>query len=491
LVYKANDVWGFGPYQSIADGLWAFLAVLAALGLAVVIGRHYGWSRAGRGLVPLLTLAGLAVTIWTGVQVGLVSNPTPSPHPSPLAIGGARKELVRATLLGADGLNVRDTVWPNRGGLNGVWLSRGLTVRGVTVAGRDVRFRRVAGGWILFARTTRPGTLTYQGNPVTVIDTRYPFPVVANFADGNGALLTDGGWYPLTPAQVRHPDRPPVMRFGLNVSNLGPWHALSNVGTVSDGRTHWRRTTGLELLAGTFLPSRFPGFTIWAGPTEAAVWDGSSWDITTGVDAAGGFYRHYVYGGAARFFGAAGAGGNVPVVGLPWWAGPAALLPLGNPNPLRPLAPYGVIATVPMPGTIGLLGSAGRQYFQAGFMLGGVALVSQWATWSPEWLGLGGPQVFVPPPAYQVPAIHFLAFSVAGKWTAMNGVIGDGGCPYASITSRAWRDCNARLDRLQEPIYNVPASRRVAVFRRFLTMVRGGHWPTWAEVDRLVQSTHS
>lgn len=467
LVDKANDIWGFGPYQGTADALLAGIVLTTLFGISAIVGRQYGWARRGRALVPALALGAVALAGVVGVRTAAVNRFTALPHPIQRATGGARQELVQVHMKGAGGIAVRTTVWPDPQGLTGLWLDPSLILRGLMANGHSVSFQRTPSGWILFPRESQALTLSYAGNPLaTGKNSSYPLPVVTNFANANGALLTVGGWYPLTPEEAAHPEHPPVMRFGLGVTGLGPWQAVSNLGKVTPGHTAWRKTTGLELIAGTLEPSAFPGFTVWTGPTEAWVWDSSTWDVTVGRDTHGGAYR-YAFAQEARFLDAAGVRGSVLLVGLPWWAGPGPLLPLGNPNPGWPLVAYAV-STTPMPGTIGLASSAGTQYSNLGNLLGGAALVSRWANWSPAWLETVGNERL---PAYQAPTVNFLEF-VALWWIGVSPAVGTG-----------------NLDtQFSQAVSQVPAGRRIEVFGRFMKAVRNGHWPTWSEVHRLIGS---
>jgi hypothetical protein len=336
-----------------------------------------------------------------------------------------------------------------------------------------VATRRLRDGWLVFVRQRRPLTVTYQGVPLTIdAGTYYHSPVVANFANGNGALLTMGGWYPLTPEERADSPRPPVIRYGLEVNGLGSWRAVSNLGMLPPQRVMWRRTTGLELVAGTLAIARCLGSSVLTGPVEAAVWRGNRWDMSFGRLSVN--YRH-LYAHVNDFLKPSGLVGRGVVVALPWWAGPGALVPLGNPNPLRPYVDYGTAgASTPMPGAIGLLSSAGNQYWNVGVLLGGASMASRWAQWSPAWLSLGNSYLGNAPPRYQVPAIDFITDLQQGATLPMTLLLApvplEGNNP------------------LSQPLGSLQPARLHRLFDEFVGKVRHG-WPTWGALERLVSAS--
>lgn len=465
---KGTDVWGFGPYAAGAHRVVLLMLTEMVLALGLVLWKQLGASpRVRTGLMGTLLVVG---ALWWGVMgpIAALSRGNPQPSaPASLVNQGLRQELVKLTVGFRWGIQVTATVWPRSSGITALWLNPHITVSRVTIAGRPVVVRRTSGGWLYFARTRAAMTVQYQGDPLRVIGSG--FPVVGSFANGTGVLLTGGGWYPLVGQQVARPDRPPIARYGLQVTNRGPGRVLTNVGEPNSQTTYWRTTTGLEVLAGRFTPVALPGMTLWSGSTASSVWGTDEWSPGANVAT----YVGHVYMSAgrpnlryeARFL---ANGLRAPVVSLPWSTavGPR-LMALGNPNVVR----QATTVNAEGPGTLGLLESLGTTYQNLGSGLNLAEFTGLWSHWSPAWLMTAGPWTTLP--AYQRPA-------QAVVLTVQNWLAFPEWQPPFSWGKFGMQHIPAWF----QPFARVPAAQRHRVWQRFLILVRDGQWPTWTAVQR-------
>lgn len=467
FVEKGTDVWGFGPYAALAHRTGLLMLVGMVLAVGVALWKQLGPSRRVRAvLVGTVVLAG--ALSW-GVLEPMVGFSRVSATPSAagsLAHQGLRQEHVNLTVGLRDGIHATATVWPRSAGITALWLNPHLTIVRVSIGGRTVATRRTASGWLYVSRTHEAMTVQYQGNPVSVAG-GFMAPAVASFANGTGALLDGGGWYPLTGQEVAHPYRPPIARYGLQVTHRGPGTVLTNVGNGTSRKARWRMTTGLEVLAGRFTPVTLPGLTLWSGSTASSVWQSDRWSPNANIPTDSGLIvsagRPSLRQEARLFAGSRRA----TVVSFPWWDG-VPLMALGNPNELR-------LSTFAWgPGALGLLQTMHKVYQQMGPELNSSELAGFWSQWSPTWLM---PAQWTALPHYQRPA-QAVVLTMEQSWLTF---------PTYRPAFASGKFGLQHIPPLFNQLAAIPVYRRGPVWREFLTLVKRGQWPTWTTIDHFVR----
>lgn len=471
FIQKGGDVWGFGAYAPLAYQMMAGLLGALAVGTGIGIARQLGASRRmAAGMVVVGALMAGVLVLMTVEMTGLATLTARPTAAASFRRQEARRELVRLTVGLSRGIAATATVWPGHSGLSALFLNPRLRVVAVRAGGHPVPYSRARSGWIRFSRALGPVSVSYEGDPLVVRES-WDAPVVASFANGSGAMLTGGGWYPLTGSVVAQPWKPPVLPYGLEVTNAGPGVALTNLGSGKAG-VHWQTTSGLVVYAGRFTPVKLPGMVLWSGPSASAVWAGNLWAPFARVPTYGGHL--YLSPGRPqlrqmfRFFGGRKA---AIVVSLPWLAVPQAVTALGNPN--TELGP----AVDPAPndtqsGTFGFLQSMGKTYANLAGGFANAEFSGLWPQWSPAWLMtdprslLGGANRF---PTYQRPAqglfnIIELTWVGFAQWYS----------PWPG-NPPAWA---VKLSTLPPT-----AGRRV--WLRFRRLVAHGRWPDWRQIQKL------
>lgn len=472
FIQKAGDIWGFGAYEPLALQVMVVLVVALLIGTGMATARQLGGSRRMTEGMAVGACLVVGVIVLMAGEITALATPSSAPTAwSSIRQQGVRRELVHVMVGLSRGIRATATVWPGHAGLSALFLNPHLRVVAVRMGGRPVVYARRASGWIRFPDTHKPLSVSYEGDPLVVVRATGAEPVVSSFANGSGAMLTGGGWYPLSGEAVARPLNPPVLPYGLQVTDAGPGVAVTNIGAAAAG-LQWRTTTGLVVYAGRLTPVKLPGMVLWSGPSASAVWAGNFW-APMARDATDAGHLYFSPGrpqlrAEFRFF---GGGSPATVVSLPWLAVPQTMAALGNPNTV--LAPgIGPVPVDTASGAFGFLTSMGRTYETLARAFAGQELAGLWPHWSPAWIMTdprsvtGGDARF---PAYQRPTLGLFSI-LESSWVGFSQW-------YAP-----WP--------LQPPPWVVslsalPSSAGERVWRRFLPLVAHGRWPGWRQVKGL------